>query len=176
MPSPSANGKKLEASQWEPLADALRLEMQEYGELLSLLDEQQKLIFAREAEALLKLNRSVDLQMETAAQLRATREAKASELARSIGASADATVRSILPFLPDVARPLFEALIDETNALIRKTQRRVRQNQMLLARACATMEQILKALRPQAVTKTYTRKGGLSFRASTAGSHMQVSG
>lgn len=167
---------KLEASQWEPLADALRLEMQEYGELLSLLEEQQRLIFTREAEALLKLNKSVDLQVETTAQLRSTREAKARELASSLGQSADATVRSLLPFLPEVARPLFEALIDETNGLIRKTQRRVRQNQLLLARACATMESILRALKPQAVTKTYTRKGGVNFRADTVGAHIQVSG
>lgn len=170
---PSAN---LDAQQWEPLADALRLEMQEYGELLSLLEEQQKLIFQRESEALLRINKAVDLQVDTTAQLRQTREAKAVEIAQKVGAKADATVRSLLPFFPEVARPLFEALIHETNSLVRKTQRRVRQNQMLLARACAAMEEMLRALRPQSVTKTYTRKGGVSIRATTVGSQMQVSG
>ena len=44
---------------WETLADALRNELQEYGELLNLFDKQQAAILKRDPDTVLVLNDSI---------------------------------------------------------------------------------------------------------------------
>jgi flagellar biosynthesis/type III secretory pathway chaperone len=85
-------------------------------------------------------------------------------------------VRGLIPCLPEVAQPLFEALIGEINQMIERTQRRARQNQMLLSRACSVMEQVLRTIQPQSLTKTYSPRGSVSIRGTSVGSCMRASG
>lgn len=161
---------------WEPLVEALRLELQEYGGLLSLLDRQQEYIHRRDAEQLLKLDRSLQGEMQATADLRDRREQMVATLAGQLGYPADTALSSMLEAFDEVARPLLKALVEEINALIEKTRRRAHQNQALLARACDVMEEVLRTLRPQGLTKTYTARGAVDLRRAESGSCLHATG
>jgi flagellar biosynthesis/type III secretory pathway chaperone len=154
----------------DPLIDALRDELQEYGGLLSLFDEQQKAILARQPDAVLVIQDSIRTQLDTIHVCRKHREQVASELAVLLGQDPASSVKSLIDFCDEVVRPLLHSLIYEVNQLISKTRRRGQQNQMLLARSIEVSQQILQRLNPDAMTKTYSRGGRIKLSRGGAAS------
>ena len=153
---------------WEPLAAALREEVQEYGGLLNLFDEQQAAILRRQPDVVLAIIDSLAAQAKTIDVCRKQREAFVKQCATGAGQPEESALSELLAFFADSVRPLLHALIEEVNHLITRTKRRARQNQMLLARSIEVSQQILQRLNPEAVTKTYSPKGRVRIAASAA--------
>src|SRR4051812_18223189 len=98
---------------WQKIADCLRNELAEYGALLALFADQQKSLFDRDANEVLRLSSSIELQVRTLEQCRRSREGLVSDFAVANAQPPSATLRSLLPVIDHVARPLIEALIGE---------------------------------------------------------------
>lgn len=152
---------------WELIAHCLRDELQEYGGLLGLFEEQQGALFRRDAAGVLASVTSIEEQARIASGKRLRREQVVREFALSQGRAADATLRSLLPCFPSEVRPMLEALIDEVNRLVHRARRGVRQNALLLQRAIELHQETLRTLRPDSFTKTYSKRGQVSVATST---------
>jgi len=147
---------------WSGLADSLRGEIAEYGRLLSLIEEQQKLIFQRDPEAILRQNPSLQSQVEVLHQCRGLREKAVGEFAAAHGRPAGSTLRALLTSVAEEGRPLLAALIAETNHLIHRVRRQMSLNQRLLASTLDCQQEFMRRLWPTAFTKTYAKDGRVS--------------
>jgi flagellar biosynthesis/type III secretory pathway chaperone len=160
---------------WEVLIDALRQEFQEYGGVLSLMDDQQQAILHRRIEELEVKNQLIFEQIELAGRYRQDREAIVSELEYSLNLDGGQLLSSLVHQMPQSLRPLMEALIQGANDLIAKIQKRARQNRLLLARSSEVTEKMLNSLQPMSFTKTYTHQGGLRYRQTSRGRSVNIS-
>ena len=149
------------------LIEALRNELEEYGELLALLDEQQEQIFSRQAEGLLETVGRINTQATVLGRIRAEREAAQRAVAQAVG-TAESTLLALVPVLPEVYRPLLQALVRENNQLLTRVQQRARQNHLLLSRSVELMQRFLQSLTPGSSATVYGGDGAVS--SATAGS------
>ncbi len=147
---------------WELIAQSLRDELQEYGGLLGLFEEQQGALFRRDSGGVLASVAAIEAQARSAAIKRARREQLVRDFAAKQGQSTGSTLRSLLGFLPSEVRPMMEALIDEVNRLVHRARRHARQNTLLLQRAIELHQETLRTLRPESFTKTYSARGQVS--------------
>ncbi len=150
---------------WEMVAASLREEVEEYGGLLRLFEEQQECVFNRDPERLLQLIEVIKNATDRAEDVRRRRESCVRSFASAVGRAADSTLRSLLPFIDDQARPLLQALIDEVNRLIHRVRRITRQNHLLLSRTVELQQGLLRQFYPGAFTSTYSARGRLSMAA-----------
>ena len=150
---------------WEMVADSLREEVEEYGGLLRLFEEQQECVFNRDPERLLQLIDVIKRATERAEDVRHRRESCVRSFASDLGRAADSTLRSLLPCIDDPARPLLQALIDEVNRLIHRVRRITRQNHLLLSRTLELQQGLLRQFYPGAFTSTYSSHGRVSVAA-----------
>jgi flagellar biosynthesis/type III secretory pathway chaperone len=147
---------------WQDIVEALRTEAAEGGRLLGLFDEQQKMLFQRQPETVLELGRAIQRQTEVLNGLRGERQRTVAAFATDQGQPPAATLRSLLGLMPADARPLVEALIGEVNHLIHRLRRSARLNHRLLACMVECHQEVLRRLRPDAFTKTYSPTGRVS--------------
>lgn len=151
-----------------PLVELLRAELSGYGGLLALFDEQQNQLWRREIQAVADTSRAIEeLAAETALH-REAREQWVSCFAAAHDQPADATIRRLLPFFPEVQRPLLTALIEEINHLLRRVRRRASQNHSILARAVELHRDVLANLHPAARPRTYAATGRVGHAAGPA--------
>ncbi len=148
---------------WQTIADSLRTELAEYGALLGLFEQQQQSLFARDADAVLRIGGELEAQAAILQECRRERERATASFATALGLPADSTLRSLLPHVEADARPLLEALINEVNHLLHRVRRTSRQNHTLLSRAVELNQELLRQLRPDAFTKTYSAAGRVSL-------------
>jgi len=169
MLAPSAPSRTPAADKpsWDPIVVALRDELEEYGGLIRLFDEQQQKIFARDAAGVTEVVHELEVQTNVARGTRQVRERVVRAFAEKRGQVAGSSLREMLSEFPVDVRPLLTALIEEINDLVRRIRKRGRQNQMLLGRLIDLHRELLPALgRP--VTRTYSSRGEVAVR--TAGS------
>jgi flagellar biosynthesis/type III secretory pathway chaperone len=152
------------------LIEALREEVQEYGELLSLFNDQQRAILDRDPTQVLVIQDAISKQLELINACRKRREHVARELAVLLGQPPTTSVKLLIEVCTESVRPLLHALINEINGLISKVRRRGNQNQMLLARSIEVSQQILQRLNPGALTKTYSKRGQITLSRGAVGS------
>lgn len=162
--------------QWETFADALRKELEEYGALYNLLEEQQRCMLAREAESLMTLTDSIERQMLQCNLLRDFREQITARMLNEWGiARTFESMRELIPLFPNSQQPLITALVDQINNNIARVRQKARQNQLLLSRATEVIEQVIFTVQPQTV-KTYNRQGTISLKATkTHGTRIRTS-
>lgn len=141
------------------LIEALRDELQQYGEMLALLDQQQEQVCARVADDLLSTVALIQEHGTVMQGARRQREECRSAVARALGLRDEATFLELLPRLPVNFRPLVQALVDENNDLLRRVQQRARQNHFLLSRSMELMQSVIGSLVPQARPLTYGHAG-----------------
>ncbi|HVU15304.1 MAG TPA: flagellar export chaperone FlgN [Candidatus Didemnitutus sp.] len=144
---------------WPEIADALRTEIAEYGALLHLFEEQQKQLFARRADAVLRLSGEIEGQVRALHECRRSREEMVGSFATRHGRPGTSTLRSLFPMIAAEVHPLLEALIGEVNVLIHRVRRASRHNQILLARAVEIHQQLLREILPDTFTQTYAPTG-----------------
>ena len=153
---------------WELIANSLRDELQEYGGLVGLFQDQQSALLRRDANGVLASVSAIEAQARSAAERRMRREAVVRDVALANGRNVESTLRSLLDCLPAEVRPMIEALIDEINRLVHRARRSARQNTMLLQRAIEIHQEALRTLRPEAFTKTYSARGQVSVNNAVA--------
>lgn len=153
------------------LVDVLRAEMQEYGGLLNLLDQQQETILSRDSEELMAVNKQIELQADANRLLQESRERLVVRLKTEWGDAAPETSRitQLLEFFPEPMQPMIESIASEINQLIAKSRRRLEQNRLLLKRLSSINEEILSFINPDLVaSKTYSHRGNMQVKAPVA--------
>jgi len=150
---------------WQSIAECLRQELAEYGELLRLFEQQQESLFKRDADGVLRLGSEIEDQARILQDCRATREKTVATFASGVGLADATTLRSLLPHIEVAARPLLEALINEINHLLHRVRRTSRHNHTLLSRTLELHSETLRQLRPDAFTHTYAPDGRVSLGA-----------
>lgn len=148
---------------WEPLVEILRSELQEYGGLFNLLSQQQDRIIERKTDAVLTVTDEIEAQTRTVGELRGRREELVATLLERAGETQSALLRALLPYFPEVVRPLFDALMTDINHMVRRNRQKARQNHLLLSRAMELTEQTLRMLQPENFTRTYKRSGKVAL-------------
>jgi len=143
----------------EPLIAALREELEQYGEMLALLDLQQERVKARAAGEIFQ---SISLIQAQAAAIEAARQQR--EKCRGAAALAchqaeNAPFSVLIPLLPADYQPLLRALVDENNQLLGRVRQRARQNHVLLRRSVELMQELLRTLFPARQTSLYNGNG-----------------
>jgi flagellar biosynthesis/type III secretory pathway chaperone len=151
---------------WTIIADALRAEIGGFGGLLNLFEQQQQRLFARDTDGVLHLSTEIENHTREMQAQRQRREQLVTEFARVHHQPANATLRSLLPFIAEEARPLIEALISDVNRLIHTVRRLSRQNHLLLARAVESHQELMRTLRPDTFQQTYSAAGQKSLKAN----------
>lgn len=143
----------------ETLVRALRDELQQYGEMLALLDQQQEGVLARAADDVLQSVSAIHAQGAVIESARRDREANRRQVAIEFGLPKDTPFTELLPRLPEDYRPLVRALVEENNELLVRVQQRARQNHLLLSRSLELMQKFLSSLFPPGRTQTYDGAG-----------------
>lgn len=152
---------------WSIIAESLRTEIAGFGGLLHLFEQQQQRLFARDTDGVLRLSTEIETHSRDMQVHRQQRERIVSEFALTHSQPAGATLRSLLPFIAEEARPLIEALIAEVNRLVHHVRRLTRQNHTLLARTVETHQELMRTLRPDSFMQTYSAAGRKSLTANT---------
>ena len=130
------------------LIEALRDELQNYGEMLVLLDRQQESLMTRAAN---EVSQSISLVQAQGAAIQAARQRREDcrrQAAEAAGQPDHASFAELIPMLPADYQPLLKALVDENNELLFRVRRRARQNHLMLKRSVELMQQVLNSLSP----------------------------
>jgi hypothetical protein len=143
----------------QKLIEALRLELQEYGEMLALLDRQQTAVVTRAADDVMKSVACINDQLPRIQTARQRREACQNELADGLGCHGEAAFSKLAPLVPEKFRVGLEILVRENNQLLLRIQNRTRQNHLLLTRSLQMMQEFMQALMPPGGTTTYNGVG-----------------
>lgn len=161
---------------WINLVEALRAEAAEGGQLLGLFEEQQKMLFRRQPQTVLELGRAIQRQTEVLNQRRRDRERLVADFAIERGRPANSTLRSLFELLPPDGQPLVQALINEVNRLVHRLRRSSRLNHRLLTCMVECHHEIMRRLRPDGFTKTYSATGRLRVAGLRTPRAMQTAG
>jgi flagellar biosynthesis/type III secretory pathway chaperone len=153
---------------WQSIAESLRQELAEYGELLRLFEQQQESLFKRDSDGVLRLGGEIEDQARILQDCRARREQAVASFSTALGVTDSPTLRSLLPHVEVAARPLLEALINEINHLLHRVRRTSRHNHTLLSRTLELHSETLRQLRPDAFSNTYAPDGRVSVSAGRA--------
>lgn len=153
-------------TEWQTIAQALREELAEYGELLRLFEAQQASIFERDPDTVLQLAHEIEVQARCLGACRGRREFVVGEFAAAQGRPANSPLRALLPWIAEEARPLLEALIKEVNVLLHRVRRTSRHNHALLSRTVELHQDTLLQLQPQAFSKTYSPSGRVAMTSN----------
>lgn len=143
----------------EQLIETMRDELTQYGELLALLEQQQDLIVSRSAEGLLENLGAINAQVPVVAAARQKRDQLRKDLAAALGQPTTIAFRPLIALTPAEYQPLLEALVDEINDLLMRSQQRLRQNHLLLSRSLDLMQQMIFSLFPSSGGQTYGQTG-----------------
>ena len=152
----------------EELIIALREELQQYGEMLARLDDQQELVMKRSAEGVVQTVPLIQSQSSVLAQAREARIAVKRNLCGELRLEEDTSFIELIPKLPSDYRPLMEALVQENNELLLRVQQRARQNHILLTRTVESMQRVINSLTPQRNGPVYTDSGSVTASSSAA--------
>lgn len=137
----------------QQVIDSLRHEVQQYGEMLALLEAQQDVVTQREPQSVLISIATVETQSVAIEKARQDRETAQRQLAWALGWSdTNHSFQQLLPLLPGEYRPLVAALVEEINELLGRVRERAEQNHTQLRRALELMERFISTISPQAQT------------------------
>ena len=150
----------------ETLVSALREELQQYGEMLALLERQQAAVIQRAPHEVFQSISVIKSQGQAMQQARDHREECRRAVAGAFARPAEIGFAELTPALPADYQPLVKALVEENNQLIARVRQRARQNQMLLSRSVELMQGVLNALFPTRQPAVYNGHGDVHHAAS----------
>ena len=127
----------------EHVIEALRNELQQYGEMLALLEAQQEAVSQRESGSVLTSVPTIEAQSSAIQDARRIRETHQRQLAWAVGRPDSITFQELLPLLPDEYRPLISALVQEINELLGRVRHFAEQNHSQLRRSLELMDRFL---------------------------------
>jgi hypothetical protein len=140
--------KYLMTAPLDNLIEALRNELQQYGEMLALLDHQRELVKQRGSDDILHSIAAISTQSEMIQVARETRMFNQRQLAQALKEPLDAPFGRLIPRMPAEYQPLVRALIQENNELLLRVRDRAQENQVLLRRSVDMMQQFITAITP----------------------------
>lgn len=143
------------------LIDSLREELQQYGEMLALLDRQHQFIMLRAADEVFQSISPIQAQGSVIQTARANREKCRRDIALFLEQPDHAGFAVLIPLLLPDYRPLLKALVDENNELLVRVRQRARQNHLLLSRSLELMQGLLNTLMPSRETRVYNDHGNM---------------
>ncbi len=141
------------------MIDALRDELQNYGEMLALLDRQQEYLISRAASEVFQSISLIKAQGGAIVQARDRREECRRALAEDWRQPQESSFTALIPLLPADYQPLLQALVDENNELLSRVRRRARQNHLMLRRSVELMQELLNSLLPTRQGPLYDETG-----------------
>ncbi len=159
MTGPTAQTRGAVSSKLQVLIEALRDELQQYGEMLARLDLQQELIVRRASDDLLQIVTQIEAHGLVLLNARSRRNVCQQETSLAFGLPSSAPFRELIPRLPEDYRPLVDALVDENNELLVRVQQRARQNHLLLFRMLELMQKFMNNFLPSGGTPVYNAAG-----------------
>ena len=133
----------------ENVVEALRNELQQYGELLALLEAQHGSLERHEPWHGLNAAVALDAQRAVVEIARHQRKDAQRKLAWAFGRPDASTFQSLHDLVPQQYQSLLDALIQDINHAIAQTHERVIINHSLLRRALDRTEQLLATISPQ---------------------------
>ena len=136
------------AATLEQFIDALRNELQQYGEMLALLEAQSGALNQRETDTVAASISLLNAQSATVESARRTREDIQRRVAWGLGVPEEPTVWELLPLVPEQYRPLLQALIQEIQELLKRVRECAAQNREHLRHSLELMEQFIARLSP----------------------------
>ncbi|HUR44803.1 MAG TPA: flagellar export chaperone FlgN [Candidatus Saccharimonadales bacterium] len=136
------------------LLEALRRELGEYGEMLSLLENQREQVLSRNGMNVIQTVTAIQQQAEKIESARSAREASQQQIATTLTKPRGASMALILPLLPENQRFALAALVRENNDLMTRVQQRMRQNHLLLSRSLDLMQRFMNTLLPSPIPAT----------------------
>ncbi|HEX3719480.1 MAG TPA: flagellar export chaperone FlgN [Verrucomicrobiae bacterium] len=141
------------------LIEALRDELQNYGEMLALLERQREYLITRAASEVFQSISLIKAQGAAIQQARERREECRRAVAEDCTMPEEAPFASLIPILPADYQPLLMALVEENNELLYRVRRRARQNHVMLRRSVELMQDLLNTLMPSRQTTVYDELG-----------------
>ena len=153
----------------QPLIEALRNELQQYGEMLALLDHQQELVRLEGADEILHSISAIDAQSGAIQAARGQRELALRSLGGELGRGEACTFAQVVPLIPEQYRPLVRALVQENNELLQRVRQRAQENHLLLRRSLDTMQRFITTLAPQDGAGAAARREGPAALATEPG-------
>jgi flagellar biosynthesis/type III secretory pathway chaperone len=147
------------------LVASLREELQQYGEMLARLDDQQAAVIHREPDQVLGAASALQSQSAVVRQARRGREDAQRAVAVNLGLDESVAFAQMLPLMPEPFRPLLSALVQENNELLVRVRQRARQNHVLLAKSVEMMQEMLDSLFSTGRSPVYGETGALFARA-----------
>jgi hypothetical protein len=132
------------------LIDALRNELQQYGEMLALLELQHDAVTRQGAEDILRSIATVHAQSGAIQVARELRLSWQRQVAQSLSQPPDITFIHLIPQVPESHRPLVAALVQENNDLLTRVREIAERNHALLQQSLALMQRFLDTLSPEA--------------------------
>lgn len=127
----------------ELVIEALRNELQQYGEMLALLEAQQQAVSQRESGLVLNSVPAIEAQSSIIQDARRTRGIHQRQLAWALGRPEGVPFQELLPLLPGEYRPLISALVQEINQLLGRVRQFAEQNHSQLRRSLELMDRFL---------------------------------
>jgi hypothetical protein len=136
------------------IIESLRNELQQYGEMLALLDHQQELVRMCGADDILHSISAINSQSNVIQTARERREACQQVLAQSLNQPEETTFAALLPLIPEHYRPLISALVQENNELLERVRKRAFENQSMLRRSLELMQRFITTLSTESGTQS----------------------
>ena len=129
----------------QKLIESLRNELEQYGEMLALLEQQQEAA-GLGADDLIHCIAAINTQGATIQAARESRRECQRALARHLNQPTDSSFGHLIPLLPQNYQPLLSALVQENNELLVRVRERAQQNQALLRRSLDFMQRFISTL------------------------------
>ncbi len=148
----------------DKLVATLRDELQQYGQMLFLLDQQQEHVMRRAALDVLNSVAEIEAQGGVIQRVREQRTRLQSDVCARLGLARTGMLFDLVKAMPENYGLLIQALVEENNALLVRVQQRVRQNHLLLSRSLELMQRFLGTLFPTQEQTRYTDRGALFQR------------
>jgi flagellar biosynthesis/type III secretory pathway chaperone len=146
------------------LVSALRQELEQYGEMLALLERQQQQIGARCADEVYQSIGPVKRQGLAIQQARTHREECRAQLAQTLHRTRDSSFAELISLLPADCRPLLCSLVRENNRLLARVRQRARQNHLRLSRSIELIQSLINSLFPAREPRIYNGQGAMKLR------------
>ena len=129
----------------QKLIEALRNELEQYGEMLALLEQQQEAAGLGTEDVIHAIS-AINAQGTSIHSARELRQTCQRQLAQTLNQPHEAGFTRLIPMLPQHYQPLLGALVHENNELLVRVRERAQQNQALLRRSLDFMQRFISTL------------------------------
>ena len=128
--------------------EALRNELQQFGEMLALLDQHHELALHPRGDDIQASSAAIHAHRAIIQSAREQRQAWQRRLAHGLNQPELATFAQLLPLVPMPYQPLLTALVQENHELLQRIEQRAQQNQELLQHSLDRMRDFIATLPP----------------------------